>query len=347
MKNFDLGKNARILIVKTSSLGDVINTLPLASAIKKAEPNVTIDWVVNEEYMEIVRLSPHVRKAIGFDRKSLTWWRPISTIRNFSNFKQKLVTREYDIVLDLQGLVKSAIITKVATAPVKAGFSSPREKMATKAYNLLIDVTDEATHAIEKNLAVLKALSIPPQSDFACDINIPPEVVKSAWAKLPDEPYIVVNPNSRWDSKRWPLERFSAIIKEVAKLYGLRSVIIGSSNEKERGKALAELSGSSAFDLTGELGLSALASAIQNSSGIITNDSGPMHLAAALDVPVTAIFGPTDPAAVGPFGEKHRVARTKADCSPCRKRECNIAPSCMESVTVEEVLNVFAKTLER
>ena len=347
MKNFNLGKNARILIVKTSSLGDVINTFPLVSAIKNVESNVSIDWVVNDEYIEIVKLSPHIREVIGFDRKSLSLWRPISTYRYFMSFKQKLATREYDIVLDLQGLVKSAIITWISVAKVKAGFFASRERIAKKAYNLLIDVPGEATHAVEKNLAALKVLSIDIPPEYSCDIEIPSDAVKRAWAELPDEPYIAVNPNSRWDSKRWPIERFSIVIQEVAKRHGLRSVIIGSPNEKERGKALAKLVGSSALDLTGKLDLPSLAAALQNSSGIITNDSGPMHLAAALDVPVTAIFGPTDPAAVGPYGKKHAVVKTKAECAPCRKRECDSAPSCMESVTVEEVLDAFAKTVGR
>lgn len=347
MKNVALPENARLLIVKTSSIGDIIHTFPVVSAIKKERPDVVIDWVVNKPFVELVRLSPLVSDAIAFDRKGLgQWWRPISFIKALGQFKNDLLGKKYDIVLDLQGLAKSAFITHLAKAPVKLGFLEPRERLARMAYNHTIKTPEAPIHAIERNLKALAPLSIEEPERPAYDLVIPEDAKEAARQKLPDGPYIVVNPNGRWNTKRWPQERFAEVIRQIYSSHALPSVIIGSADEKDRGLAIKKLTKNAAIDLTGAGGFSFLAAILRNATGMITNDSGPMHLAAALETKTVALFGPTDPEIVGSYGEGHEKLRTTKDCAPCRRRNCDIAPSCMESISIEQVVAAMGRVIK-
>jgi lipopolysaccharide heptosyltransferase I len=319
-------------------MGDIIHAFPVAAAIKKARPDVTVDWIAKDVFTELVKLSPHVDNVIPFCGDK--WWKP-STITSVAGFLLGGVGGvRYDAVLDLQALFRSGLITAFAQAPVKIGFSAARE-FAGFFYNTKITPPPNV-HAVDSLMSALGGLGIPVDGAPAFDIAIPEEARSWAAKVTPESPFVVVNPNARWASKRWPLANFAALSKEIYRRSGALSVIVGGPDDVERGEELARLIGPAATNLTGSGGFAWLAAVLQRALLMITNDSGPMHLAVALGTPAVAMFGPTDPALVGPYGKGHTALKTTVDCSPCRnKQTCSRSIECMTKITVEEALSAW------
>ncbi|MBF0292212.1 MAG: glycosyltransferase family 9 protein [Nitrospinae bacterium] len=337
-----LKKDASVLIVKPSSMGDIIHAFPVAAAIKKTRPDVTVDWIAADGFTELVRLSPHVDHVIPFLRKQWggAWWKP-STIRSVAGFLFDGVGgRRYDAVLDLHALFRSGLITAFAKAPVKIGFSDARE-LAPVFYNTKITPPPGA-HSVDKLMSALGGLDIAVGGPPSFDITIPGEARSWAAKITPESPFVAINPNARWATKRWPVANFAVLSKEIYRRSGALTVIIGGPEDMERGEELARLIGPPATNLTGAGGFARLAAVLERALLTITNDSGPMHLSAAVGTPVIALFGPTDPALVGPYGKGHTTLRAKVDCSPCReKTNCSRAIECMTKITVEEALGAW------
>ena len=323
-------------------MGDIIHALPVVAAIKKARPDVTVDWIAADGFTELVKLSPHVDGVIPFLRKEWgrNWWRP-STITSVAGFLLDGVGgRRYDAVLDLHALFRSGLITAFAKAPVKIGFSNARE-YAGLFYNTKITPPPNA-HAVDKLISALGGLGIPVDGPPAFDIAIPGEARSWAAKVTPESPFVAVNPNARWVTKRWPIANFAALSKEIYRRSGALTVIVGGPEDVERGEELARLIGPAATNLTNSGGFARLAAVLERAWLMITNDSGPMHLAAAVGTPVVAMFGPTDPALVGPYGNGHTTLKTAVECSPCRnKKTCPRSIECMAKITVEDALSAW------
>lgn len=333
-----LKKGASVLIVKPSSMGDIIHAFPVVAAIKKARPDVTVDWIAKACFAELVKLSPHVDNIIPFSNGK--WWKPSTIISVSGMLFDGARGRRYDAVVDLQSLFRSGFITAFATAPVKIGFSDARE-CAGLFYNTKITPPPNA-HAVDRLMSALVGLGIAVDGPAAFDIAIPEEARSWASKVTPESPFVVVNPNARWTTKRWPIANFAALSKEVYRRSGALTVIVGGPDDVERGEELARLIGPAATNLTASGGLGRLAAVLERASLMITNDSGPMHLAVAVGTPVVAMFGPTDPALVGPYGNGHTTLRTAVDCSPCRnKTNCPRAIECMTKITVEDALSAW------
>ncbi len=315
-------------------MGDVIHTFPVVSALAKSGRGYTIDWVVNEEYVELVALSPHVRRVVPFKRKIMGGiMNPFKAMREMLSLAGELKSEKYDVVLDLQGLLRSGLVSATARAETRAGFADAREG-APFFYNRKVTVAGQITHAIDRNMELARSLGLIDTSTVEYDLKIPDAERERVAKLLPESPYFILNPNSRWSSKKWPVSRFAKVAKEFS---GLTPVIIGSLDETETGASLARLTGDRAVDLTGKGGLTFLSALLQRAKFMLTNDSGPMHLASALGVKVVVIYGPTDPMKVGPYGDSGIVVKADTDCSPCRNRECEVSPSCMELVSVDKV----------
>lgn len=337
-----LKKDASVLIVKPSSMGDIIHAFPVVAAIKKARPDVTVDWIAADGFTELVRLSPHVNDVIPFFRKEWgrNWWRP-STLRSVAGFLRDGVGgRRYDAVLDLHGLFRSGLITAFAKAPMKIGFSNARE-LAGLFYNTKITAPPKA-HAVDRLMSALAGLGVAVDGPPAFDIAIPGEARSWAAKITPESPFVAVNPNARWATKRWPIASFAALSKEIYRRSGALTVIVGGPEDVERGEELARLIGPAATNLTNSGGFARLAAVLERATLMITNDSGPMHLSAGVGTPVVAMFGPTDPALVGPYGKRHVTLKASVDCAPCRnKTGCSHSIECMTKITVEDALSAW------
>lgn len=340
-------KGRRVLIVKPSSMGDIIHAFPVASAIKKKWPDATVDWVAADGFTELVRLSPSVDNVIPFFRKDWgeNWWKPSTIASVYEFLREGIGGRTYDAVLDLHGLFRSGLITAFANSSRKIGFSDARE-LAGVFYNIKARARTDV-HAVDRLMSILPELGVTVDGPPRFDLSIPGDAREWAAKITPESPFVAVNPNARWKTKRWPLANFAALSKEIYRRSGLLTVIIGGAEDKERGEELARLIGPTATNLTGSGGFARLSAVLERASLLITNDSGPMHLSTAIGAPVLALYGPTNPAIVGPYGQGHVTLKAQMDCSPCRnKNTCPRNMDCMAAITVDDAVSGWERAVK-
>jgi len=333
----------KILIIKMSSLGDVIHTIPLAKILKERLNDVIIDWVVNKEYVDILSNNGILRKVIPFNRRE---WISVSgffkTFSEIKRFSKSLKEEQYDVVLDVQGLLKSALVTAMAGGKINVGFDDAREG-AVLFYDKKIPVKG-VMHAVEKNLLFLDFFNVKWQRDeVQFPIYVSEEDIHSVESLLNNakvnKDYAVFCPFSRWKTKMWDEQRFHKLA-EMVNDEGIDVVWTGGKNEKLEYKPK--------HDLTGKLSLNQLYYLFKKSRFVVTCDSGAMHLASAAGADIVAIFGPTSPVKTGPYSVKNKtviIQRDELNCVPCFGKTCDRANICLD-ITPESVFkNIKEKIL--
>ena len=337
----------KILVIKPSSLGDVIHALPFLNALKETFPDSQVDWVISRNIKDIIQDIPLINSLIVLDKDSWKRIRNIpKTLAEISKLRKALKAKHYDIVVDLQGLLRSGLISLSAPSTMKIGFADAREG-SRFCYDRKIRV-DKNIHAVDKCLAAAEVLGAKTNRvKFPLCID---SAAKKTVIKLLGgiKGYIVVAPSARWATKRWPARNFAKLISNTA----TPCVITGTKRDNSIAvKILDNLSdrktkSAKTINLCGKTGLKELTALIAGAKAVVTNDSGPMHIAAALNKPVIAVFGPTDPEKTGPYGwedsDKMSVIRAGVPCSPCRKRTCDDLV-CMNNVSVRSVSEVLKK----
>lgn len=326
----------RILIVKLSSLGDIVQSLPVGAKLREKYPAAEITWIANSKYIELLQLVPDIDKVIPFERNQ--WGKPLrffNTLKEFIGFIRNIQRQHFDKVLDLQGLFRSGLITFLSRAPDRIGFAEAREG-ACLFYTHRVEVPSKRINAVERYLRLAEYLGEPV-------FNINP-VFERLFKQ--EQSYIVINPGSRWLTKHWPVQRFVQVIDRIQKAYEINIVLIGDENDKDIAMNIVNHVSSPVTDLTGKTNLRQLTSVLGGCKLLITNDSGPMHLASALGKPVVALFGPTDSLLTGPWGKRHKILQSKVWCSPCFKRKCKNT-RCMEAITVAEVSGAVEDILQK
>jgi lipopolysaccharide heptosyltransferase I len=314
------------LIVKPSSLGDIIHTFPAVDLIRRAHPEGTITWVVNDNFAGIVELCPAVDEVVIFRRRRLGKLRHVPELFSFLG---ELRQHPHDVAIDFQGLFRSGVMTLASGASRRVGFQSAREG-ATLFYNEKVMLPANLKHAVDKNVFLAKTVLGMPNEDARMQLPPHHDLAKCARKLLKRHPVpgsgpiVAVAPAARWDSKTWPLRFFADVLDEVAALRpDVRCWALGSADEAERCARLDDLCRNCrVLNLAGETNLGMLTELLRASDVLVTNDSGPMHLAAAVGTPTVAFFGATDPELTGPYGPRHAVFRTTCDLSPCFSRQC-------------------------
>jgi lipopolysaccharide heptosyltransferase II len=253
-------------------------------------------------------------------------------------FAADLRHRRYDAVLDLQGLLKSALYVVATGAPIRVGFAEGREG-APRVLTHRVSAPPQPVHAMERYLALAAAVdAIEPVREF--HISVPPQEVAVAQSFLSasPRPRIVLHPFARWRTKLWELEHWRALARTLM-AEGAGMILTGSRDDESLAAAILAGLDPLPLSLVGRLSLTQLTAVLQDVDLMITVDSGPMHLAAAVGTPVVALFGPTDPQRTGPLGPG-RILRRELPCSPCLQRHCRIADTylCMRDLSVAEVL---------
>lgn len=344
----DSSRLKRVLIIKPSSLGDVIHALPVADALKAGIPGVEIDWVAGVGFDGILEGNPSVSRIITFDRRMLE--KP-GGLKRLSGFVRELRRNRYDLVLDLQGLLRSGLMAFACRADSRVGFANAREGAALF-YTGKVAVPDPEMHAVDRYLLCLEFLNLKAPDDVCFTVKISEDDNKKADALLRElgveegEPFVAVAASARWETKRWPAENFAALANRLIEEHGVKSVFVGT---REEGSVMAgqarslRQKGSFAFGRTSLKSLSAL---IKKASVLVTNDSGPMHIAAAVGTPAVAVFGPTDPKRTGPYGKIHKVVTAGVECAPCFRKKCGDV-KCMTGVTVEMVYDKVADVMRK
>jgi len=326
----------KILVVKPSSLGDIVHSLPFLNAIRGRFPESEIHWVVAKGFEGLLEGHPMIGKLWIIHKDN---WRKINqageTAKEITALFRKLRKEHYDLVVDLQGLLRSGLITAATGAPARVGFREAREGSR-------LFYTDKVEggrdiHAVHRYLKIARFLGCPVDTVY---FPFPPSVDASEIRlrfTLPEE-YAVLVPGARWETKRWAPENFGKLASRLQ----LKSVIVGSRGDQDIAKTIVERSQGNAVSLIGKTCLKELIEIMRHAKFVVSNDSGPMHIAAALGIPVFALFGPTEPRRTGPYGDIHTVIREEIPCAPCLKRKCNEL-KCMRGLSVERVSDAITR----
>ncbi len=318
-----------ILVIKLSSYGDIFHALPAVRAVKDKFA-AKVDWVTQSEYVDLVRCFSDVNDVIAFPRHDF--------FANCLSFRKALRKKKYDLVLDLHGIFKSAIVAGMADGDRKIGPSCWRE-LATVFYDEVAGGRDLKRHAVDQLLDTAKYLG--------ADTSVPVFPVKFPEYKLESgRPRIVIAPCSRWETKNWPLDNFAAVGKALVETKKASILIIGGPSDNAIGERLAGLIGPNAVNLCGKLSLPQTGGLLKESDLLISNDSGPVHMAVAVQTPVVVLFGPTDPVKIGPYSRNSAIITAPVSCQPCGSRRCDTADyKCMKNIRPDVVISAALKYL--
>jgi len=347
---------ASLLIVRLGAMGDVIHTLPAAAALRQALPHATLGWLIEERWAELLCTSRYPRSGPRSPQRPLidrvhsvntSEWRraPFS----FNTWMQVAVGLSqlrgihYDAVIDFQGAVRSALLSRWSGAPMAFGSAQPREHAASMLYTRKVLTTDRA-HVVEQALEM--ARSIAPALTAESDLELPvdPEAeikIASFTAAGNLKQFAILNPGAGWGAKRWPAERYGVLAKQLAH-DGLTPLVNYGPGEDLLAGAVEQASDGVAKRVT--CSISELISLTRRAAVFIGGDTGPLHLAAALKIPVVAIFGPTNPARNGPFGTRSVVLRS-ANSVTDHSRHLEPEQGLLE-ITVDEVVAATRSLLQ-
>jgi heptosyltransferase-1 len=317
----------KLLFVRLGSLGDIIHTVPAVPAVRGAFPQAAIHWLVDTRQLEVLELVEGVDRIHALRPDASGWISTIPALRR----------EQFDAALDFQGLIKSAILARLAGAKRTVGFAKAglREPLAGSFYTETV-AAGEGGHVIAKNLALLKTLGIhhpaAPTFRFA---TRPSAALQSVRAETGGR-FAIINPGAAWPNKRWPAGRFGALAAEISRVHALRSLVTWGPGERELADAVVAASAGSAIVAppTSVADLFALCGA---ASLMVSADTGPLHIGGACGTPLVGIFGPTDPRRNGPWSPSDRTVSRFAECRCHHQRRCTNSRWCVEDIQVAEV----------
>lgn len=331
----------KLLVIKPSSLGDVIHSLPFLNSIRRCFPQAEVHWVIARGLYELLKGHPMVNKLWIINKDD--WKKPSRlrhTIIEMKTLFRELRKERFDIAIDLQGLLRSGLIAMITGAKLRIGLEGFKESREGSRlfYTHRVFVGARYVHAVDRYMKV---------ADFlGCDtseIMFPlPEFETSVSHLLTEvrDSYAVIVPGARWQTKRWRPEMFG----ELARLLKIKCLIVGTDADKEIAEGIVNSSDGYAISLTGKTNLRELTTIIKAARFLIGTDSGPMHIAVALGVPVFALFGTTSPLRTGPYKGNHTIISSNLPCSPCFKKRCDDL-KCMDEITVQMVYSAINEKL--
>jgi len=354
-----------LLVVRLSAMGDIIHTLPAAAALRRAFPHATLGWLIEERWAELLCTLRHPRAGRRSPQRPLVdrihavntaEWRhaPFSfnTWQQMAAGLSQLRGIQYDAAIDFQGAVRSALLARWSGAPIVYGSAQPRENVASMFYTRKVLLQTQGTHVVEQALALAGAVvssavvssAIIPTQTAEARVEFPVDrdaENKTAGFTAERNEFAILNPGAGWGAKRWPVERYGQVAKELAK-DGLCSLINYGPGEEELAVAVEDAGAGAARKIS--CSISELIALTRRARLFIGGDTGPMHLAAALKIPVVAIFGPTNPARNGPFGTRSIVLRSVSSMTDHTRRP--EPEQGLLEITVGEVVAATRKLLQ-
>jgi lipopolysaccharide heptosyltransferase II len=323
----------KILILKPSSLGDVVQTIPVLRLLKLHLPGSEIFWWLASDLSPLLQPDPDLAGLIPFDRQR--WRRPWNWNELFASV-QFIRRQRFDWVIDLQGLARSGFVAWLANGRFTVGLDDPRE-FAAGFYDAIVPRPSPRTHAVDWYLTVLKLLNVPIHWNF---VWLPQrsEASRSVLEKWAPENsrWVGISPGARWMNKRWPADYYARLVELLARDYSdLSFVVLGAKTDDAAGQMIARVAPKRCLNLAGETTLPELVEWIRRCELVVTNDSGPMHIAAALRKRVVSLFGPTDPRRTGPYFQTKRALQVSLPCVPCLKSSCHYEKpyECLRALT--------------
>jgi lipopolysaccharide heptosyltransferase I len=326
----------RVLLLKPSALGDIVHALPVLSALRIRFPEAHIAWVVNRCYAEILHGHPDLSAVLAFDRRG-AWTRVLP-------LAAKLTRGNFDLVIDLQGLFRSAVMALTTRAPRRIGLASARE------YSHLVytDIVPDfgGLHAVDRYWRIAEALGV---GNHPKRFRIPISDVAQAWAAKQLEamprPRLAIAAGSRWATKRWPAAFFSQLAAYAQRRFGCSAILIGTTDEVAISRAIRVKLPGRALDLTGKTTLPQLAAVLSHCDCALANDTGPMHLAGALQRPIIAPYTCTKAHLHGPYGKTGAV-ESRVPCQGSYLTHCG-RMDCMRELTPDRLQPVLDEVFTR
>lgn len=354
---------ASILIVKLSSMGDVIHTLPAAQALRAAHPKARLGWAVERAHAELLARQSWLDDVVVWERG--TW-------SGLVDFVRRLRRHEWDVAIDFQGLLRSGLITWLSGAGRRIGYA-PSSEGAHWFYTERVPLETMERHAVERSAQLAEVLGaqcldlpLPrpylqgnqsPVSRAAAPLFPLPaseaeRVAVDQWLArrgfdLLSDRLVILNPHCRKDANRWPAARFAELAGRLLNEAGVRVVLAGGRVASQLCDEIAAPHGSQVWRADGQFGLLGSAELFRRASAIVTGDTGPMHIAVATGTPVVALFGPANPLRTGPYASDAIVLNKQLECAPCYARRCPLKydpPRCLDMISVDEV---FAAVVSR
>lgn len=344
----------KFLIIKPSSLGDILHAFPAVRMISEKFPEAEIHWLVHPAFADILEYLPEVKRTIFFDRKKLGSAKHFTPA--FGSLLKEIRRDRYEAVIDMQGLLRSAAIASLAKTKKIYGPYDPKEHIASVLYKKKISYPENVLHALERNSYMIADFLGEETPSFSYPMPVVEHNLESAKKLLLEagmdihSKFVAVTPGARWATKQWPSDFFADIVKQIADAEPeLSFVLLGSKSEAPLAEKVIERAKqdklpNKMIDLSGKTTLGDLTEIIRASAVLISNDSGPMHIAAILNVPVLAFFGPTSPELTGPYSATKTVLVPELDCIQCFKRYCDnkFCHSALDaSLAAKEVLNMM------
>jgi lipopolysaccharide heptosyltransferase I len=327
------------LLIRLGSLGDIVHGIPAAAALRQRYPDARIDWLVDPKYVGLLELVDGLDAPVPFDPRGLVRggaaWATLGRLR----------AARYDAVVDLQGLLKSAVVARLTGGARVVGF--PRGHLRERAARIFYTETPDpgpAAHVIHKNLALLRALGVE-----AGGIRFPLREVQSALAaavraRFAPDGYALLNPGAAWPNKRWPPARFGAVAAAIRREVGLRSLVMwGPGEEPLAAEVVAASDG--AAEASPETTITDIVAIVRGARLMVSGDTGPLHIGGALGVPLVALFGPTLPARNGPWDARDAVLSRVEQCGCVYERQCRRTERCIDDIGVDEVLAAVRRRL--
>lgn len=341
----------KILILKPSSLGDVIHALPVLRLLKSHLPQSEIYWWLDTGLAPLLEGDRDLTGVIPFERKR---WGGLARWPEMLASLRAIRAKRFDWAIDLQGLARSGIFAWLSNAKLIVGLDNIREGTREGAhafYDLTPPSASLDTHAVDRYLAVLPLLKVPVHWNFEW---LPPRPAIAAqidkkWNPGPG-PWIALLPGARWDNKRWPIANFVELVRRLRASKDLQFAVLGGDEDRTLGEAIAADNPGRCLNLTGQTSLWEMIEWLRRGRLIIANDTGPVHVAAALGKPLIALYGPTNPKSTGPYGKlSSAIQITDLPCVPCYKSTCSyyVPMACLHGITPETVYQKAREQLQQ
>jgi lipopolysaccharide heptosyltransferase I len=337
----------KILILKPSSLGDVIQAMPVLRLLKQHLPASRVDWWIDSSLAPLLEGDPDLARVVRFERRR--WASPVHWPEMFRSIAG-LRAQKYDWVIDLQCLARSGAFAWLANGKLLVGLDEPREG-ARGFYDIIVPRGSFHTHAVDWYLAVLPRLGVPVHNGFTWlpERSNVSAGIRAKWNPAPGR-WIALQPGARWSNKRWPVEHFAELTRRLATdRADLRFAVLGGKDEQPLAEVVCRAAPERCLNLAGQTSLPEMIEWLRQCDLMVTNDTGPMHVAAALGKPVVGVFGPTEPRRTGPYGQLGRVAQHRLPCVPCLKSRCSWPQpmECLTAISPAEVLEFVQWELRR
>lgn len=341
-----------LLILRLSSMGDVIHTLPALRALRASFPDATIGWVVEDAHSTVLRGLPEIDRLYLLDRARMRGgWRARRTLA--AEMKERLRAVRWDVAIDFQGLWKSLLVARWSGAQRILGYS-PSPERTHWLYTDRVHLPTMDRHAVDRNLDLIAALGASvrhadSRTEFERDFTLPVgpgdegraiEILQTL--NPPDSsPRILLNFSARKEANRWGTKQFAMLARRLLE-EGCFPILTGGPDDLVEEQEIQSIAGAAIPSIVGKCNLMQLAALMKRVDLLVTGDTGPMHIAAAMHLPILALFGPANPVRTGPYSPSSQVIQKPRDCQPCYARHCKFGeepPPCLLDITVEEVMN--------